>query len=114
MRSKAACAAVLIVQLGTIAYSRLGSARYFCWAPFDTQTRYALTVVLPGLGVLPEEAVRRRYRIKALGTDNRSPQHVIDIVRQYEETYGKPDGAEVALRYSVNGRPFQEWRWPRP
>jgi hypothetical protein len=106
------CVALLLAQLAAIAYSRSGTARYFCWAPFDTLSRYEISVTLPGRGALPEEEIQRRYRIAPRGSDNRSPQHVIDILRQYEETYGKSDGAEIRMSYAVNGGPTQEWRWP--
>ena len=59
-----------------------------------------------------DEEVRDRYRIWELTRDNRSIQHVIDAVRQYEETYGAGDGAEVLLRYTRNGGDERVWEWP--
>jgi hypothetical protein len=44
--------------------------------------------------------------------DNRSIQHVMDIVQQYEESYGRSDHAAVVMRYRINGKAEQEWRYP--
>jgi hypothetical protein len=46
------------------------------------------------------------------GVDNRSIQHVMDIVQQYEESYGRSDHAAVVMRYRINGKAEQEWRYP--
>ena len=34
----------LAFQLVAIVYARFVPARYFCWAPYDTQTEYWVTV----------------------------------------------------------------------
>ena len=106
------CACVLVFQPAAIARSRTMASRYFCWAPFDMQTRYDLTVVVPVKGRLSQQDVCSRYHLSNYGGDNRSPQHVIDIVRQYEDTYGRPDRAEVTMRYMINGVHPGEWKWP--
>jgi len=36
----------------------------------------------------------------------------MDIVEQYERTYGAADHAQVRMRYRVNGKEEQEWRYP--
>lgn len=101
----------LIWQLGMIAYARFVPTRYFCWAPYDTQTAYSLSVTISGRELTPDE-IRARYRRPARGRDNRSPNHVMDVVQQYEETYGRGDGAQVVMSYSVNGHPEEQWKWP--
>ena len=103
--------ALLLSQLALIVYARFVPARYFCWAPFDTQTDYKLQVTVDGRALNGKE-IRARYRRPQNGTDNRSPQHVIDIVQGYEETYGRADHARVVMRYRVNGKPEQIWKWP--
>jgi hypothetical protein len=104
-------AVFLLCQLGMIAYARFVPTRYFCWAPYDTQTAYELKVSIEDRELSPQE-IRARYRRPAKGRDNRSPHHVMDIVRQYEETYGRGDDARVVMTYSVNGRPEEQWKWP--
>jgi predicted DCC family thiol-disulfide oxidoreductase YuxK len=42
----------------------------------------------------------------------RSHQHVIDVVRQYERTYGRADEAAVLMRYRINRGPLRSWQWP--
>ena len=122
MLRTAVAATLLLAQAAAILYARRVESRYFCWAPYDTQTDYSLRVALPGRGDLTATEIRRRYRITVgssrgdaaviHGHDQRSPQHVKDIVEQYEATYGRDDRAQVVMRYSVNGRETAEWRWP--
>src|SRR5207248_9028249 len=87
-------------QLGAIVYARFVPSRYFCWAPYDVQTDYRITTVVNGRRLTDSE-IRARYRRPPRGTDNRSPQHVIDIVQGYEERYGRNDHAQVTMRYRV-------------
>ena len=107
-----AAAALLLFQVVMIVYARFVPSRYFCWAPFDIQTEYKLQVEVDGHALNAKE-VRARYRRQQNGTDNRSPQHVMDIVQGYEETYGRSKPARVEMRYRVNGKQEQVWRWPR-
>jgi|SRR5450432_2510577 hypothetical protein len=107
----AAGAALLLFQVAMVIYARFVPSRYFCWAPFDTQTDYRLEVNVGGRLLTPRQ-IRARYRRPQAGTDNRSPQHVIDIVQGYEQAYGRADRAQVTMRYRVNGKQEQVWRWP--
>jgi hypothetical protein len=104
--------AILLFQLVMIGYARFVPARYFCWAPFDIQSDYRIDVKIGDHELTPGE-IRRRYRRPRQGTDNRSIQHVMDIVSGVEQTYGRNDHAQVVLKYSVNGKPEQEWRYPQ-
>ena len=108
----AAGVALLVFQLAMIVYARFVPSRYFCWAPFDIQTEYKLQVTVNGRPLTGKE-IRFRYRRPQAGTDNRSPQHVIDIIQGYEENYGRNDRAQVMMRYRVNGKQEQVWRWPQ-
>ena len=101
---------ILAFQLAMIVYARVVPSRYFCWAPYDVQTDYSITTVVSGRRLTDSE-VRARYRRPQHGTDNRSPQHVIDILQGYEERYGRTDHARVILRYRINGKEEQLWRW---
>jgi hypothetical protein len=102
---------ILLFQLVMIGYARFVPARYFCWAPYDIQTEYRLDVSIGGRMLTPPE-IRRRYRRPKQGVDNRSIQHVMDIVRQYEETYGRTDRAQVLMKYRINGKEEREWLYP--
>jgi hypothetical protein len=101
--------AILAFQLAMIVYARFVPSRYFCWAPYDVQTEYWITTVVKGRKLTARE-VQARYRRPQHGTDNRSPQHVIDILQGYEEKYGSSDHAEVTMRYRVNGKEEQIWQ----
>jgi hypothetical protein len=104
---------ILALQALGIARARLVESRYFAWAPYDRLTVYEITVVRDGRPLDTVE-VRRRYRLDSVGRDNRSPQHLIDMLRQYESTYGKGEGATVTLEYTVNGSSRQTWQWTDP
>ena len=95
----------------TIGYARLTDARYFCWAPFDSQNEYTIKVVIKDRG-LSDQEIRKRYHIWAKGLDSRSIKHVKNIIKQYETTYGRRDKAKVTLAYSTNGFKKPDWVWP--
>jgi hypothetical protein len=99
-------------QLGAIVYARFVPTRYFCWAPFDSQTDYTANAVVNGHPLTASE-FRQRYRRPRHGFDNRSPQHVIDMLQQVEEKRAKlGEKASVVMEYRVNGKDPKTWRWP--
>lgn len=105
-------AGLLMFQLGAIIYARFVPTRYFCWAPFDTQTDYVATSLVNGHRLTAAE-FQKRYRRNQHGFDNRSPQHVIDMLEQVEEKRAAlGDKAKIVMRYQVNGKELREWRWP--
>ena len=103
---------ILLFQIAMIGYARFVPSRYFCWAPYDIQSAYRLDVSIGGRTLTPAQ-IRSRYRRPKQGVDNRSIQHVMDIVEQYEQTYGAADHARVVMKYRINGKEEQEWQYPR-
>jgi hypothetical protein len=104
---------LLAFQIGAIAYARFVPSRYFCWAPFDMQTDYELAVTVNGKKLTAKE-IQQRYRRAAKGTDNRSFQHLIDIIEQTEQRYHPDDDTHVTMTYQINGKPKQQWHYPPP
>lgn len=104
---------LLVFQLSAIVYARFVPSRYFCWAPFDMQTDYRLDVTINGRRLSPTE-VRQRYRRAAQGTDNRSFQHIIDIIEQTERHYHPEDQTEVIMTYRINGKQEEQWHYRQP
>ena len=101
-------------QLAAIVYARFVPTRYFCWAPYDTQTDYTATATVNGKKLTGAE-FRRRYRRPQRGFDNRSPQHIIDMLEQVErKRAGSGEQATIVMKYRVNGKELREWRWPDP
>ena len=99
-------------QIAAIVYARFVPTRYFCWAPYDIQTDYTVTATVNGQKLTGAE-FRQRYRRPSRGFDNRSPWHVIDMLRQVEEKRSKlGEQASLVMKYRVNGKETQEWRWP--
>jgi hypothetical protein len=86
--------------------------RWFAWAPNDYITEYELSVRIGGRALRPEE-IEARYRVPAEHFQEGAAQHLIDLVHQYETTYGRNDSAQVVLDYRVNRRAPRRWRWPR-
>lgn len=106
-----AAVALVAFQVVMIGYARFVPSRYFCWAPMDSQNLYSIAVVIDGRELGPE-AIEARYRQPAVGGNWQAIQHALDKVRQYEETYGRDDGARVVVTYTVNGHPEETWTWP--
>lgn len=105
--------AFLLFQVAMIVYARFTPTRYFCWAPHDTQNKYAIYVTLDNRELTSRE-VARRYRIRQEGVDPRAIEHVILLIDHYERTFGRHDSAEVRLEYRTNGGSLTVARWPRP
>jgi hypothetical protein len=103
--------AILAFQLVMIGYARFVPSRYFCWAPYDIQSEYRLDVTIEGKALTAAQ-IRARYRRPRQGVDNRSIRHVMDIVEQYEQTYGRNDRAQVSMKYRINGKAEQQWQYP--
>jgi hypothetical protein len=101
----------LLAQVGLIGRARVGPARWLCWAPNDYATQYRLQVVVGGRALTREE-VARRYHLDPRGWYENPPANLMHVVRQYEETYGCAEHAQVALAYRLNGRAEQHWLWP--
>src|SRR3954451_4346974 len=91
---------LLTFQVGAIVYAHFVPARYFCWAPFDMQTDYRLEVTVNRRQLSAQE-IQQRYRRPAKGTDNRSTQHLIDIIEQAEQRYHPDDQTHVTMTYRV-------------
>ena len=107
-----AVAALFIAAQFTMIVFGLGSdLRFYTWAPHDQQGGYDISVVIAGRA-LTEAELLERYR-RSRGVDPRAIAHVFNIVEQYETTYGADDGAQVQIRYWVNGEGPQVWHWPR-
>ncbi len=95
-----------------VIYARFDEARYFCWAPHDSQNEYAIFATVNDQTLTPDQ-IQKRYRIKQKGIDPRAIQHIKDIIERYETTYGKDSPAEVIMHYSTNGIEKPSWRWPK-
>ena len=102
--------AILLFQVAMIGYARFVPSRYFCWAPYDTQTEYWITASIDGRPLSAAE-IRARYRRPGHGFDNRSPQHVIDILEGVERGSAGAARADISMKYRVNGKEEREWRW---
>ena len=100
------------LQLGCIIYARFVPERFFCWAPYDSHTKFETFVTINGKTLSQEEA-ENRYGYKMKGWEQRSIDNIFSLIKQYELTYGKNDMADVTVLYSTNGKPEKEWRLQR-
>ena len=101
----------LLFQVILIFYSRYIPERFFCWAPYDEQTSYEILVTIDGKK-LSEDEVGKRYRYGQKRMESRTVHNVFNMVKQYEETYGKHDNAQVEIIYSTNGGQNNTWNFP--
>jgi len=101
-------AILLLLQAGAIVRARFSGDRYFCWAPFDQQTRYSISVDIGNEG-LSGDQIRRRYRRPAEGVDNRSAENLFDIITRAERKFEKWGRSRVKVVYSINGHEEREW-----
>ncbi|MBC2605933.1 hypothetical protein [Pelagicoccus albus] len=106
------CLALLAFQAIAIVYARFTPARYFCWAPYDTQDRYEVTIEREGL-TLSESEATERYRFHSNAWQQHSIYNLLNAIEQYETSYGIEDGARITVTYSRNGHPQEVWSYPR-
>ena len=103
----------LALQLCLVVHAQFTSRRYFCWAPNDYANTYSLRVRIHGKDLTPDQALAR-YHLQDRKSSYENPAtHIMDTVRQYEETYGSNDHADVTLHWSLNGHREQVWQWPQ-
>jgi len=98
-------------QVGMIVHARFSPFRYYCWAPHDVQNKYWVNIEIHQQE-LSQSEIEDRYRGTLDGLDQHSIEHVKQLIRQYESTYGAQDSATVTLKFRKNGGPLSEWRWP--
>ncbi|WP_406683910.1 hypothetical protein N1F78_14630 [Seonamhaeicola sp. MEBiC1930] len=98
----------LILQIAGIVYSRFTPLRFFCWAPYDIQTKFEATGKINGK-ILNSDQLKERYKYKMSGWEQRSIFNIFSLIEQYESTYGKNDKAEITIKYSINGHPEKIW-----
>jgi hypothetical protein len=103
---------LLLAQAGPMLRARFAPDRYFCWAPFDQQTKYSIGVTIGDEG-LADQQIRQRYRRPAQGVDNRSAHNLFDIITRAEQKFEKYGRSRVLVKYSVNGHEEREWTYPQ-
>jgi hypothetical protein len=124
-----AVSAILLAQVGVCFWQHLGNTRYFAWAPNDYVVTYALHVSVGGRALSPPE-ISSRYRLSLANRLSQTakqnlglarveryvwedpPQHLINRLKWYEQTYDSADRDRVSLIYQLDGGPVRQWRWP--
>jgi hypothetical protein len=101
----------LFAQAALVAHAHFGQSRWLCWAPNDYAVEYQLHVTARGRELNPSE-IQTRYHVADHGWYENPAANIMDIVRQYEQTDGEHDAAQVLLMYRLDGGHEQEWRWP--
>jgi hypothetical protein len=101
----------LLLQVGSIVRCQTVETRFLCWAPYNYMTEYRLDVRIQGRALTPAE-IQARYHHAAHDVYENAAANLIAMLQQYEETYGRSEGATLVLRYRVNRGPEQVWRWP--
>jgi len=104
--------AFLGAQIALVVASQFSEARWFSWAPHTAQVHYQLAVEIDGTS-LDADQIRGRYGIQADGWEAHAIQNVKDFLIQHARTHGRHERTAMAMRYSVNGRPYEDWTWSR-
>lgn len=102
----------LLVQCGFILLALFIPEKFFCWAPYDEHTHLQTEVYINTIKLNNHE-VNSRYRYPMNTWEPRAIANVFNIVEQYESTYGKSDSVQVKITYSTNGRPKEQWCYPK-
>ena len=103
--------AFLLLQAGLVVNGQFRSDRWYCWAPNDYAVWYRIEVQVVGVTLTPGE-IEQRYQIPAEHVAQHPAINNIEMIRQYETTYGRNDHAEVQMFYRRSGGDLQRWSWP--
>ncbi len=112
----------LAAQLVAVVHEHLGPTRYFAWAPNDYVVQYDLRVEVDGRALDARQIDARYGRLYGSSAGNARdpylrgvwefpPEQLIDILRQYEQTYGRNQHARVHLDYRLDGGARKAWTW---
>ena len=102
----------LVIQCAFIILAWFIQEKFFCWAPYDEHTELKTVVYINNIS-LENHEINERYRYNMNFWEPRAIANVLNIVEQYEKTYGKKDSAEVRIIYSTNGGPKKKWCYPK-
>lgn len=103
----------LFVQCISIGVATTIPEKFFCWAPYDEHTLLRTKVVIDTTE-LTYNQINQRYRYSLNDWEPRAVHNVLDLVEQYERTYGSQDSANVIIEYTTNGNPSKVWVYPKP
>ena len=99
------------VQVVAIAAGLFRADKHFNWVPYDQISHYRIVVTIAGRRLGAAE-IADRYRRPAMGRENRNLHNLLAIIRYYETTYGRGQGARVQLTAIQNGHRTLTWSWP--
>jgi hypothetical protein len=71
---------------------------------------YQIRVTENGYDLTPAE-IQARYGLPEEGLIEEPATDIEDLIRQYEQTYGRTDHAHVTYTYQINGGPQEVWSW---
>jgi hypothetical protein len=101
----------LLAQAALVVHAQMVPSKWLCWAPNDYAVEYQLHVNTQGRDLKPAE-VQSRYHVADHGWYENPAANLMDVIRQYEQTLGRDDTAQVVLIYRVDGGDTKQWRWP--
>jgi hypothetical protein len=107
----AALTLIFAVQVVGMTYARFVPTRYLCWAPYDQISFYRIEALAEDRP-LTQTQIQARYRVPAVGRENRSIHNLLSTIAQFEATYGRADAVQVRVTYCVNGGPEHTWTAP--
>jgi hypothetical protein len=108
----AAGVAFLALQCALVVGAQFQESRDFSWAPHTSQVSYALRVEVDGRELSTTEIAERYGIMGAVGWEAHSYRNLINLISQYERTYGRADDARVHLQYRINGGDARVWDLP--
>lgn len=83
--------------------------KLYCWAPYDQICTYKIELYLDGQ-LQTDEAVRKRYHVKARGRENRSINNLFLLVEDLENRRSK-EKVKTIIHYAVNGISHDKWAY---
>lgn len=104
------CGNFIILQIILIIYARFSTNRYFAWAPHDIQIEYYLEVHKNNVK-LKDIQLENRYGLRTHGWVDLPPNHIFNLLEDYERCEIDSNTNRIVFKYRVNGKSWRKWIW---
>jgi len=101
----------LLFQVVHSIYMTTQDSKNFFWAPHNTQIHFKLSGTINHEQVSELDLLNRFRLVHSQNWEAHSIKNIMDLIELFELQHLK-DNSEILLNYSINGSPYEQWRYP--
>ena len=92
-------------------YLTTQDSKKFFWTPHNTQIHFKLSGTINQQQVSEQDLLNRFQLGHSQNWEVHSIENIKDLIKLFELQHRK-DNSEILLNYSINGSPYEQWRYP--